>query len=277
MRSLVVLLPGTMAAAATAAGGTPSQLRFSSIHSHGMVLQAAPAQSTVWGYGGGGRVEVAIDGAIPVVATRGRWLGQDTWIAKLPAQKAGFASKNVTATSGAERDELLSVQWGDVFLCAGQSNMDYPINAFDTPGKQASQIDCWDAANVNCTLYNDTTPKLCARRKNVGCLQCHYGCVQDAQQEVDAMKKYDSLLRLNVIAESGAHFPVSGKPLAEQENTGWQPPAKMGGGFSAACYFWGRDMADALQQKQMARPIGLIQAAVGGTSLQFWSSDDAIE
>ena len=90
------------------------------------------------------------------------------------------------------------------------------------------------------------------------------------------MAKYDGLMRLNVVAESGSHFPVTKEPLAEQKNTGWLEPSRMGGGFSAACYFWGRDMLDTLENHKMARPIWLLQAAVGGTTMQFWSSDTAI-
>lgn len=259
----------------SASSSPPQPLRFATIHSDGMILQAAPLQSTVWGYGGSD-VNVVIDGGAPVAATRSPWLGKDSWLAKLPPQPAGFTMHNITATSGAERVQLRSIRWGDVYLCAGQSNMDYPINGFDTPGGRGSKVDCWDPANANCTLYNDTTPRQCAARKSVGCLQCHYGCVENAQQEVDAMAKYDGLMRLNVVAESGSHFPVTKEPLAEQKNTGWLEPSRMGGGFSAACYFWGRDMLDTLENHKMARPIGLLQAAVGGTTMQFWSSDPAI-
>ena len=39
------------------------------------------------------------------------------------------------------------------------------------------------------------------------------------------------------------------------------------------CWFFGRDLAMNLKPP---RPIGLVEAAVGGTSLQYWSSDVAI-
>lgn len=250
-------------------------LRFSSIHGNNMILQAAPLSSTVWGYGGGRRVQVSIDGGPPVTAARSSWLGVDTWLARLPPQDAALGFHSLTATSGAERVTLTRVQFGDVYVCAGQSNMDYPLNAMTLPGKPG-RVNCWDPANVNCTLLNDTTVEACARRRGVGCSQCHYGCVNNSQAEVNEMVHYDSLLRLNVIAESGAHFPTATKPLAEQKTTGWLPPSQMGGGFSAACWFYGRDLADTLQNHRAARPIGLLQAAVGGTSLQFWSSSAAI-
>lgn len=140
------------------------------------------------------------------------------------------------------------------------------------PGKPGT-TDCWSAANDNCSLYNDTTPKICAERKGVGCSQCHYGCVNNSQAEIDGMKAYDESLRMLVIAESGSHFPATPRPQAENVNTGWLKPSAMGGGFSAVCYFFGRDLSKTLQP---ARPIGLVQAAVGGTSLQYWSSDAAI-
>ena len=45
-------------------------------------------------------------------------------------------------------------------------------------------------------------------------------------------------------------------------NAGWLPPSKMGGRFSATCWFYGRDIYDKLEPK---RPIGLMGAYVGGT------------
>ena len=174
--------------------------------------------------------------------------------------------------------------------------MDYPLNAMTLPGRPG-KVDCWDAANVNCSIYNDTTVEACKKRKGIGCNQCHYGCVNSSQTEIDDMVSYDKLLRLNVVAESGSHIAVATKPMVisqamlvidgptlniflvvqvENINTGWLAPSKMGGGFSAACYFWGRDMAKVLKVLDPPRPIGLVQAAVGGTSLQFWSSDTAI-
>ena len=140
------------------------------------------------------------------------------------------------------------------------------------PGKPGT-TDCWSAANDNCSLLNDTTPKICAERKGVGCSQCHYGCVNNSQAEINGMQAYDESLRMLVIAESGSHFPATPRPQAENVNTGWLKPSAMGGGFSAVCYFFGRDLSKTLRP---ARPIGLVQAAVGGTSLQYWSSDAAI-
>ena len=108
--------------------------------------------------------------------------------------------------------------------------MDYPLNAATLPGRPG-KVDCWDKTNANCTLFNDTTPKVCARRKGVGCGQCHYGCVNNSQAEIEGMAEYDSLMRLNIVANSGSHFPTTKRPAAENVNTGWLTPSKMGGGI----------------------------------------------
>ena len=255
-------------------GPMSHRFRFASVHSSGMVLQSAPLASTVWGFGGGPSVSVSLDGEVVAVATRGVWLGQDTWFAKLPPQPAGFNARTLTATAADESVSLSSVIFGDVFVCAGQSNLNYPLNA-DPPAHPGAggKVSCWDPANANCTLYNDTTVAACQKRREVGCGQCHYGCVNDSLAETQDMARYDDVLRLNVVAPCGSHTPAEPRPLLENTNTGWLPPSKMGGGFSAVCYFYARDLAKALTPR---RPIGVVQASVGGTSNQFWSSDDAI-
>lgn len=78
--------------------------------------------------------------------------------------------------------------------------MNYPLNSMTLPGKPG-KVECWDAANVNCTIYNDTTVQACKKRKGVGCSQCHYGCVNNSQAEIDDMVNYDKILRMNVGAQ----------------------------------------------------------------------------
>jgi sialate O-acetylesterase len=55
---------------------------------------------------------------------------------------------------------------------------------------------------------------------------------------------------------------------------GWLPPSGWGGSFSAMCWFFGRDLYDAMETKV---PVGLVQTDVGGTPDQHWSSPDALE
>jgi sialate O-acetylesterase len=43
--------------------------------------------------------------------------------------------------------------------------------------------------------------------------------------------------------------------------------------FSAVCWLFGRDLQRALKP---TRPIGLIESTLGGTSIERWSSTDAL-
>ena len=151
------------------------------------------------------------------------------------ANTTATANTNTNANAHARSHTCARTRCAASRCCTGQSNMDYPLDASRLPGsgKNGDRVDCWDAANANCTLYNDTTPKACASRRGVGCGQCHYGCINNSLAEIDAMKQYNSMLRLNIIANSGAHFPTATRPVAEQANTGWLTPEVMGGGFSA--------------------------------------------
>jgi sialate O-acetylesterase len=112
---------------------------------------------------------------------------------------------------------------------------------------------CWNESNINCTVKD---------------AQCGYGCVNNSAAEIEAMANFP-MMRLSQNTDGGSKVP-----LAESGNTGWLTPAKMGGKFSAMCWFFGRDVFKALESP---RPIGLIETNVGGTPDQHWSSPDAID
>ena len=69
-------------------------------------------------------VTVVFDGA-EAAATAGP---DGRWQAELPAHEAGGPYDITVATSGGEAETLSDVLVGDVWLCAGQSNMEYPVS-----------------------------------------------------------------------------------------------------------------------------------------------------
>jgi hypothetical protein len=76
---------------------------------------------------------------------------------------------------------------------------------------------CWNASNVNCTSKGS---------------QCSYGCVENAGEEIAAMAKYNSKLRLFTVG--GGSKPAETATMSGA--TGWLTPEKMGGKFSATCW-----------------------------------------
>lgn len=95
-----------------------------------MVLQRAPKQARVWGMAKPGQqVRVYLGGDVdlgPLVAT----VVADTfgaWLAVLPPQKER-KSVRLTVFTDDSNKTITDIAFGDVFLCAGQSNMKWPLN-----------------------------------------------------------------------------------------------------------------------------------------------------
>eukprot|EP01052_Picozoa_sp_SAG31_P048278 SAG31_NODE_10029_length_1193_cov_2.914991_1_plen_313_part_01 len=222
----------------------PAPFRFSSAYSDDMVLQQAPAQAVVWGFvPSGSEVTISFDGK-SIDAPVAPYMGESTFMAKLPATPSSLTEMhNISATSAGKTITLANVLFGDVWVCSGQSNMQYPIGS----------PTCWNESNINCTVRD---------------AQCGYGCVNNSAAEIAAMANYPHM-RLSQNTDGGSKVP-----LAESGNTGWMNPAKMGGKFSATCWFTFRDVYKALESP---RPIGLIETNVGGTPDQHWSSPEALD
>lgn len=91
-----------------------------------MVLQRGPRQSIVWGYGPspGSNVTVYLSGKTPltVVVDRG-----NIWKAKL-AVVTDTKPHTITAISSAGTIMLEDVLFGDVWICSGQSNMQFTMS-----------------------------------------------------------------------------------------------------------------------------------------------------
>ena len=100
-------------------------LRFNNFFSNNMVLQRAPQQAVMWGYGEAGRtITVQLDNssvATTIVSAAG------DWNAKLPATEASF-SRTIMVSDGNTSVTLTNVAFGDVYLCSGQSNMQITLN-----------------------------------------------------------------------------------------------------------------------------------------------------
>ena len=98
-----------------------------------MVLQMAPSQATVWGFvPAGGSVSVHFNGGggEAIAATTQMWLGNNTWLAKLPATEGSLKEYNISATSAGTTITLANVVFGDVWVCSGQSNSESTQSGF---------------------------------------------------------------------------------------------------------------------------------------------------
>ncbi|XP_071113483.1 sialate O-acetylesterase-like [Haliotis cracherodii] len=95
-----------------------------------MVLQQAPKKSTIWGFASnvGETVTVHISGKGSVTTTtRHGDNGDVVWYAQLPPISAG-GPYTITVTSREGKLTLSDVLFGDVWVCSGQSNMQFTMS-----------------------------------------------------------------------------------------------------------------------------------------------------
>jgi len=123
-----------------------ADVRLPGLFSDHMVLQQG-IPVPVWGWADGGETVTVTFRGRSVTATP----QNGKWIVRLPKQKAGGPSELVV--EGRNRIELRDVLVGEVWVCSGQSNMEWPLSSAFEP--QAA-IDA--SANPNLRLF--TVPKL---------------------------------------------------------------------------------------------------------------------
>ncbi len=133
-----------LSAVACAASSGRENLRLPHIIGDHMVLQQE-MDVPIWGWAGAGaRISVEIDRQ--VVRTTADEIGK--WLLKLKPMKAGGPHEMMIG-DGATTIRLADVMVGEVWLCSGQSNMQWPLNASST-GKAA--LAAADLPNVR--LFN---------------------------------------------------------------------------------------------------------------------------
>lgn len=114
-------------------GTAAAKLRLPAVISSGMVLQRESA-APVWGWADVGQeVTVKVAGQ-----TKTAQAGEDgKWMLKLDPLAAGGPHR-VEISAGAEKVALENVLVGEVWLCSGQSNMEWAVNSSNNPQEEVA-------------------------------------------------------------------------------------------------------------------------------------------
>eukprot|EP00937_MAST-01D_sp_MAST-1D-sp2_P000500 g500.t1 len=205
-----------------------------------MALQRAPEKAQLWGHNAvpGETVTAALDGeAAAATATAG---ADGSWQLRLAPQPAGTGRTLTLAWSRSGRSRVLhDVAFGDVYFCSGQSNMEFSVN---------------NAFNASAEIADS------GRFPGIRLATAARAVADTPQPDVGD--------------KTGGAGAYANSSWAVSSPAAFQPVGGVGFSyFSAACYFFGRDLYKALGG---AVPIGLVASDWGGQPIEVFSSADAL-
>lgn len=147
------------------ASGTRAQLRLAEIFSSNMVIQR-DEPIHIWGTGlPRNEVRVTLGGESSSVLVS----DDSTWRCVFGPRKATAAPQVITVASADERLQLHNILIGDVWLCLGQSNMEWPMRSEEhysdesTMGHQA-MLRFYNPRYASKGIYGEAFPDSILRR-----------------------------------------------------------------------------------------------------------------
>ena len=215
-----------------------AELAVAKLFSSGMVLQEAPSRAALFGTFSEAPVKVSLlcDSFEEPVSLEADLDDVNLrWVASLPPVSSS-SSCNISINSGAEEVLLEKVLFGDVWFCAGQSNMGWALGGIE------NSTDEMEIAKVyeNIRMYridNQANPELQYELQEI-----RPGWLSWMSPSSEWPEGTDS------------HRP---RPLAD---------------FSGICFLFARELSDHLGNK----PLGLITSAYAGTRIEAWSPPDTL-
>lgn len=236
LRAMLLLL----AAGGAAAGDA---LRVPSFISSDMVLQRGRA--TVWGW-----AAPHASVSVSVSSARGGLLHSSRAVASASGawssdvvQKEAAASTTVTIRDGTSKITLTNVAFGDVFLCSGQSNMEYPMaNAFNGSAERAASA----FANLRILDFTDRPWPVPSGRPNSSATDC------PSKAPYEWAASSPATITKRLAAGATPAFGVK------------YPPA--------VCFYAARE----LLKRNPSVPIGIIGASKSGSAIESWMPEEAM-
>ena len=195
----------------------------------------------------GSKVQVTLDGAVVASTTvAGECdFGGNAWSATLPAVATRSWSRRLAAfTVGGASTSALSVMYGEVLLCSGQSNMQMPVNAVQEGGFAAS---------------NGTAESNAAGRYT---------------NKIKLLTLQVPFPRPTLRPWNGSNCGTPNAPKADPScvdvpmwNDALPGPNGTVHGFSALCWYSAKNLFEGLGGDT---PVGAIVGSVGGSAIEFW-------
>lgn len=247
-----------LVSAASLDAGIDQPVAFSTGFSSDMVLQRAPAKAALYGFSTGAVSVhvVGIDGASSAVdyTVSAQPRANDTWKAFLLPHSAG-GSYTITASSGSSSTTLDRVTMGDVYFCSGQSNM--ALSTYYT----------FSADTVRAEFAKETGAYSMLRVFQFGGMSMNATLAAYTPQYATATQSVATEPLRGSWYNASTAVTVVTEPSSARNMTAFDT-------FSATCLYFGVELIDALGSDTKI-PIGLIQSAVGGSTIEAWMSNES--
>lgn len=222
----------------------PTELRLSTFVDSHMVLQRAPHKARIWGWASPESSILATLVDVDIRVTTMADLKSGRWTIDLPPQPASD-NHTIHITDGNKSIVLEDIAFGDVFLCSGQSNMEFTVPlSFNGTDEVADSI---NYPNLRIATVAKAT--------------------SDVEMEDVPSGSYYNWARSSPHSITGNSSFTSSSPQND-DPLQFTPPV-----FSATCYFFGRELYKSMGGSV---PIGLIVSSWGGQRVETFSSVDAI-
>lgn len=248
------LLLASLAAAPAAAGGL-----LSNVFGSNMVLQhSRPAP--LWGWAAPSATVTVMFGGKALHATAG---ADGLWRAVLPPQAPSLTPHTIGVASGSSAVKLTNVEFGEVILCSGQSNMEFVLSSAANATAEIAAADGYPHIRVVDGPQQNTDRLPLAKPNNASV----------PHNELFYQRMNWSVASSETVGQGSDHCcrrrSLSADDIVEEHDLS----VASGSGFSAICWFAARDLFDSLGG---TTPVGAIDQSYGGTSIQFWMSEQAI-
>lgn len=252
-----------------------------------MVLQRGQPIE-VWGFGAAAGDQLAVSlseagkpqshsSARATVSASGRWQ------ATIPEPKAEFTGKSMELTLGkvgssSALKTLKNIVLGDVYIFAGQSNVDIPVayaHQFDGDAMKSDEA-LADELGKNGSLRFMIVPTRCGLTQHYSSLNAapEFAEVEDCKAcsppfGPQTSKNKCNSMGLKPSPETGYHYCCC-------DSLQWQPASgDQLRGFSAVAWFTGTWLLSMVKSLQGV-PVGLVRTSWGASSIASWSSMDAV-
>jgi len=237
-----------------------SALSFSSVFSDGVVLQRRTTENpgkmaAVYGTCDAADCSVTItivsaldklqhvETVKAVMAT-----ATNDWKAFLKPKEAGGSFNVIATASNGATATLRDVTFGDVWFCSGQSNMEL---------------------NMHYTHHRNDTYEAVGRDEynNIRLFHLDHSPAPylQPQWQLGASSVFNNwtIANKDIVVNGGAGDQCPGRKCTVIDN------------FSAACWYFAQSLTDRMKKAGEVVPLGMIESAYGGTTIEQWVSVEA--